>query len=84
MSDLVTVPSEGGAAAEIARLEAEILSKRERVTRSLGELRHQWQGATSWRRLLTSRPVVWAGVGLCVGFIVGYGARVISGRRALK
>jgi hypothetical protein len=72
MSDLVTVPTEVG---EIARLEAEILSKRERVTRSLGELRHQWQGATSWRRLLTSRPVVWAGVGLCVGFILGYGAR---------
>ena len=68
-----------GDAEEIARLEAEIASKRERVARSLGELRHQWQGATSWRRWLGSRPVVWVGVGLCLGFIVGYGAR--RGRR---
>jgi hypothetical protein len=73
MSDVAIVRS--GGADEIARLEAEIASKRERVARSLGELRRQWQGATSWRHWLGSRPVIWIGVGLCLGFVVGYGAR---------
>ena len=79
MSDTATVRIVGDGADEVARLEAEIVSKRARVARSLGELRQQWQGATSWRRLVVSRPVVWVGVGLCLGFVVGYAAR--RGRR---
>jgi hypothetical protein len=64
---------------EIARLEAEISSKRERVATSLGELRERWHDATSWRHWVRSHPVSWLGAGLCLGFIVGYGAR--RGRR---
>ena len=75
MSDLAAVRPRSGDADDIARLEAEIASKRERVGRSLDELRQQWQGATSWRHWLGSRPVVYLGLGLCLGLIVGYGAR---------
>ena len=79
MAEAATVRIRGGDADEIARLEAEIVSKRERVGRSLGELRQQWQGVTSWRHWIGSRPVVFLGIGLCLGLIVGYGAR--RGRR---
>lgn len=75
MSELATVRIVGGDADEIARLEAEIVAKRERVARSLGELRDHWQGATDWRRWVGARPVVWLGVGVCLGLLVGYAAR---------
>jgi hypothetical protein len=75
MSETAIVRGLGGDADEIARLEAEIASRRERVATSLGELRAQLQDATSWRRWVASRPVVFLGVGLCLGLIVGYGAR---------
>ena len=75
MSDTALVRGAGGDADEIAQLEAEIVSRRARVATSLGALRAQLQGATSWRRWVSSRPVVFLGVGLCLGLIVGYGAR---------
>ena len=75
MSDTALVRSVGGDADEIARLEAEIVSRRARVATSLGELRTQLQDVTSWRRWVASRPVVFLGVGLCLGLIVGYGVR---------
>jgi hypothetical protein len=59
----------------IARLEAEIASKRERVTASLGELRQRMHHATSWRHWAAAHPVAWLGAGVCLGLIVGYGAR---------
>ena len=65
---------------EIARLEAEISSKRERVATSLGELRERLQYATSWRHWVRAHPIAWLGAGVCLGFIVGYGAR--RGRRS--
>ena len=80
MADTAIVRGVGGDADEIARLEAEIVSRRARVATSLGELRAQFHGATSWRRWVGTRPVVFLGVGLCLGLIVGYGAR----RRAPK
>ena len=66
---------------EIARLEAEIVLKRERVTASLGELRRRVQGATSWRRWAAAHPIAWIGAGLCLGFIIG-GSGGRHGRRA--
>jgi hypothetical protein len=79
MSETGTVRMVGSDADEIVRLEAEIASKRAHVARSLGELRQQLHGATSWRHWFGSRAVVWLGVGLCLGVLVGYGAR--RGRR---
>jgi hypothetical protein len=79
MSETGTVRIAGSDADEIVQLEAEIVAKRARVARSLGELRQQWHGATSWRHWFGSRAVVWLGVGLCLGVLVGYGAS--RGRR---
>ena len=80
MSELAAIQTmSGDEDAEIARLEAEISSKRERVATSLNELRERVQHATSWRHWATSRPAAWIGVGLLLGFIVGYGVR--RGRR---
>jgi len=65
-----------GADDEIARLEAEIALKRERVAASFGELRRRVQGATNWRHWAASHPIAWIGAGVCLGFIVGYGGRL--------
>lgn len=56
---------------EIARLEAEIALKRERVAASLGELRRRVDVATSWRHWVKAHPLLCVGAGLCLGFIVG-------------
>ena len=56
---------------EIARLEAEIALRRERVTASFGELRRRIQGVTSWRHWAASHPVAWIGAGLSLGLILG-------------
>lgn len=79
MSELTLVPGVGDPTDEVAQLEAEIVLKRARLAGSLDELRHQWHDVTSWRHWIVARPAVWLGVGLCLGFVVGYGAR--SGRR---
>jgi ElaB/YqjD/DUF883 family membrane-anchored ribosome-binding protein len=56
---------------EIARLEAEIVLRRERVGESFEELRRRVQTATSWRHWAGSHPVGWIGVGVSLGFIIG-------------
>jgi len=56
---------------EIARLEAEIALRRERVGASFEELRRRVQVAASWRHWAGSHPVGWIGVGLSLGFIIG-------------
>jgi len=57
---------------EIALLEAEIALRRKRVGASFRELRHRVQTATSWRSWAASHPVGWLGVGVSLGFIMGY------------
>ena len=56
---------------EIARLEAEIALRRERVGASFEELRRRVQVATSWRHWAGSHPVGWVGVGVSLGFLIG-------------
>jgi len=63
---------------EIARLEAEIALRRERVGASFEELRRRVQVATSWRHWAGSHPVGWIGVGVSLGFIIGS----LAGRHA--
>jgi ElaB/YqjD/DUF883 family membrane-anchored ribosome-binding protein len=64
---------------EIARLEAEIVLRRERVGESFEELRRRVQTATSWRHWAASHPVGWIGVGVSLGFVLG----CLAGRRSL-
>ena len=76
MSELTAAPTTSDDEdAEIARLEAVISSKRERVATSLSELRERVHDATSWRHWAASHPVAWLGAGVCLGFILGYGKR---------
>ena len=63
---------------EIAQLESEIASRRERVGASFEELRRRVQSATSWRHWAASHPVGWIGAGLSLGFIIG----CLAGRRS--
>ena len=63
---------------EIARLEAEIALRRERVGASFEELRRRVQVAASWRHWAGSHPVGWIGVGVSLGFIIG----CLAGRRS--
>ena len=63
---------------EIARLEAEIVLRRERVGESFEELRRRVQIATSWRHWAVSHPVGWIGVGVSLGFVLG----CLAGRRS--
>jgi ElaB/YqjD/DUF883 family membrane-anchored ribosome-binding protein len=63
---------------EIARLEAEIVLRRERVGESFEELRRRVQTATSWRHWAVSHPVGWIGVGVSLGFVLG----CLAGRRS--
>jgi hypothetical protein len=63
---------------EIARLEAEIALRRQRVGASLEELRRRLQSATSWRHWVGSHPVAWIGAGVSLGFIIG----CLAGRRS--
>ena len=63
---------------EIARLEAEIVVRRERVGESFEELRRRVQTVTSWRHWAASHPVGWIGVGVSLGFIIG----CLAGRRS--
>jgi len=63
---------------EIARLEAEILLRRERVGESFEELRRRVQTATSWRHWAASHPVGWIGVCVSLGFVLG----CLAGRRS--
>jgi ElaB/YqjD/DUF883 family membrane-anchored ribosome-binding protein len=63
---------------EIARLEAEIVLRRERVGESFEELRRRVQTATSWRHWAASHPVGWIGVGVSLGFVLG----CLAGRRS--
>ncbi len=60
---------------ERQQVEAEIALKRERAAASLGELRRRVHVATSWRAWARSNPLAWIGVGLCLGFVVGYRGR---------
>jgi hypothetical protein len=59
----------------VATLEAEIARAREKVAASLGELQRHLQRATSWRHWVGAHPVAWIGAGICLGLIVGRGAR---------
>ncbi|HEY4186855.1 MAG TPA: hypothetical protein VGP07_17400 [Polyangia bacterium] len=68
MADAALVRTPDG---EIARLEAEIAMKRERVAESLGELRRRVDGATSWRHWVKAHPLLCVGAGVCLGFLVG-------------
>jgi ElaB/YqjD/DUF883 family membrane-anchored ribosome-binding protein len=63
---------------EIARLEAEIVLRRERVGESFEELRRRVQTATSWRHWAAAHPVGWIGVGVSLGFVLG----CLAGRRS--
>ncbi len=63
---------------EIARLEAEIALRRERVGASFEELRRRVQGVTSWRHWAASHPAGWIGAGVSLGFIIG----CLAGRRS--
>jgi len=56
---------------EIARLEAEIALRRQRVGAAFEELRRRVQSATSWRHWAASHPVGWIGAGVSLGFIIG-------------
>ena len=56
---------------EIARLEAEIALRRQRVGASFEELRRRVQGVTSWRHWAASHPLGWIGAGVSLGFIIG-------------
>lgn len=63
---------------EIARLEAEIALRRQRVGAAFEELRRRVQSATSWRHWAASHPVGWIGAGVSLGFIIG----CLTGRRS--
>ncbi|HEX3901798.1 MAG TPA: hypothetical protein VH853_03045 [Polyangia bacterium] len=65
-------------AREIARLQAEVALRRERVGASFEELRQRVQGMTSWRQWAASHPLGWIGAGVSLGFIVG----CLAGRRS--
>ena len=60
---------------EIAMLEAEIARRREKVASSLGDLHRHLHRATSWRHWVGAHPVAWICAGVCLGLIVGRGAR---------
>ena len=60
---------------EIRRLEADILSRRQRVAVSLGELRRRVGTTASWRHWVGAHPLTCVGTALAVGFIIGRGAR---------
>jgi F0F1-type ATP synthase assembly protein I len=60
---------------EVRRLEAEIASKRERVSTSFDELRERVHQATSMRHWAAAHPVAWLGVGVFLGVLLGYGVR---------
>jgi ElaB/YqjD/DUF883 family membrane-anchored ribosome-binding protein len=63
---------------QIARLEAEVALRRERVGASFEELRRRVQDVTSWRHWAASHPLGWIGVGVSLGFVVG----CLAGRRS--
>jgi ElaB/YqjD/DUF883 family membrane-anchored ribosome-binding protein len=58
---------------EIRRLEADILSRRQRVAASLGELRRRVGVSVSWRHWVGAHPLACVGTALAVGFIIGRG-----------
>jgi ElaB/YqjD/DUF883 family membrane-anchored ribosome-binding protein len=63
---------------EIARLEAEIALRRQRVGASFEELHRRLRTAISWRHWAASHPAGWIGVGVSLGFIIG----CLAGRRS--
>jgi hypothetical protein len=76
MSEAVLVPARDLSEAEqIAALEAEIARGRQKVAASWGELEVRLQRATSWRHWVGARPGAWICAGICLGFLVGGGAR---------
>jgi hypothetical protein len=76
MTETSLVPLRQESEAErIATLEVEIARRREKVAASLGELHRHLHRATSWRRWVGAHPVAWICAGLCLGLIVGRGAR---------
>jgi hypothetical protein len=76
MTETALIPSRQESETEqIATLEAEIAFRREKVASSLGELHRHLHRATSWRHWVGAHPLAWIGVGICLGLIVGRGAR---------
>jgi hypothetical protein len=60
---------------EIARLEAEIASRQKRVAVSLGNLQRRVNDALSWRHWAGAHPIAWICAGVCLGLVIGRGAR---------
>ena len=60
---------------QMAALEAEIACGKVKVASSLGELHTRLQRATSWRHWVGAHPVAWISAAVCLGVIVGRGAR---------
>jgi ElaB/YqjD/DUF883 family membrane-anchored ribosome-binding protein len=61
-----------GTGTEIARLEAEIAWRRDRLDYSLRKLRRRVGEATSWRHWVEARPLTWVAAAASVGFLIGY------------
>jgi len=76
MTDAALVPFRQVSELEqVAALEAEIAYGKARVASSLGELQTRLQRAMSWRDWVGDHPVAWICAGVCLGLIVGRGAR---------
>ena len=60
---------------QIAAIEAEIARGRLQVAASWAALEGRLQRATSWRHWVAARPGAWICAGICLGFLVGGGAR---------
>jgi hypothetical protein len=69
----VSTPDASGS--EIVQLEAEIVRGRQRIAASWSELEGRLQRATSWRHWVGAHPGAWICAGICLGFLVGGGAR---------
>jgi hypothetical protein len=64
---------------EIALLEAEIASRRERVATSLGALHRRINDVLSWRYWVRTHPIATICAGVCLGFVLGGGGRRDAG-----
>jgi hypothetical protein len=75
LSQKLLVPQMNGVGGEIARLEAEIAWRRDRLDRSLKELRRRVSSAPSWRHWVRSHPVTSIALAASLGFLLGYRGR---------